>query len=327
MRWKWLLLIAGLLLIVNACNPKPEEDVVVEVEEEFIEIENPGKMFEGENKFTDSPILEAVDKIMKYYDAPLTDDDLQKVRKTKMYGKESVLDVLNLVQDKGVPILPLYADYDDIEEAVLKGKPVYAEFALISNNTWKVIFYGYSDEQFAYMDFETGEKKSVDRTRLATVDKFTALIPYKGEQFATSDLGQSAYYLEIVASDAYYEDNGEQILNALTAIENESLTEEIFFYNYLFMYYHTFYDFQPEIVEPILEKELASMKNPANMEISIALANYNEDEDKLKSELANLQLLASHRTETLELIVEKGTEFGYTDLVAKAEEMLKSRAK
>ena len=327
MRWKWLLLIAGLLLIVNACNPKPEEDVVVEVEEEFIEIENPGKMFEGENNFTDSPILEAVDKIMKYYDAPLTDDDLKKVRKTKMYGKESVLDVLNLVQDKGVPILPLYTDYDDIEEAVLKGKPVYAEFALISNNTWKVIFYGYSDEQFAYMDFETGEKKSVDRTRLATVDKFTTLIPYKGETLAASDLEQSAYYLEIVASDAYYEDDGEQILNALTAIENENLTEEIFFYNYLFMYYYTFYDFQPEIVEPILEKELASMKNPANMEISIALANYNEDEDKLKSELANLQLLASHRTETLELIVEKGTEFGYTDLVAEAEEMLKSRAK
>ena len=120
---------------------------------------------------------------------------------------------------------------------------------------------------------------------------------------------------------------GNQILNALTAIENENLTEEIFFYNYLFMYYYTFYDFQPEIVEPILEKELASMKNPANMEISIAMANYNEDEDKLKSELANLQLLASHRTETLELIVEKGTEFGYTDLVAKAEEMLKSREK
>ncbi|WP_172369170.1 hypothetical protein [Sporosarcina jiandibaonis] len=327
MRWKWLLLVAGLLLIVNACNPKPEEDVVVEVEEEFIEIKNPGKMFEGENSFTDSPILEAVDKIMKYYDAPLTDDDFKKVRKTKMYGKESVLDVLNLVQNKGVPILPLYTDYNVIEEAVLKGKPVYAEFALISNNTWKVIFYGYSDEQFAYMDFETGEKKSVDRTRLATVDKFTALIPYKGEQFATSDLGQSAYYLEIVASDAYYEDDGDQILNALTAIENENLTEEIYFYNYLFMYYHTFYDFQPEIVEPILEKELASMKNPANMEISIALANYNEDEDKLKSELANLQLLPSHRTETLELIVEKGTEFGYTDLVAKAEEMLDSRTK
>ncbi len=51
MRWKWLLLIAGLLLIVNACNPKPEEDVVVEVEEEFIEIENPGKMFEGRKQF------------------------------------------------------------------------------------------------------------------------------------------------------------------------------------------------------------------------------------------------------------------------------------
>jgi hypothetical protein len=327
MRWKWLLLVAGLLLIVNACNPKPEEDVVVEVEEEFIEIENPGKMFEGESSFTDSPILEAVDKIMKYYDAPITDDDLKKVRKTKMYGKESILDVLSLVQDNGVPILPLYTDYNVIEEAVLKGKPVYAEFALISNNTWKVIFYGYSDEQFAYMDFETGEKKSVDRTRLATVDKFTALIPYKGKQFATSDLEQSAYYLEIVASDAYYEDDGEQILNALTAIENENLTEEIFFYHYLFMYYHTFYDFQPEIVEPILEKELAAMKNPVNMEISIAMANYNEDEDKMKSELANLQLLASHRTETLELIVEKGTEFGYTDLVAKAEEMLKNRAK
>jgi hypothetical protein len=327
MRWKWLLLVAGLLLIVNACNPKPEEDVVVEVEEEFIEIENPGKMFEGESSFTDSPILEAVDKIMKYYDAPITDDDLKKVRKTKMYGKESILDVLSLVQDNGVPILPLYTDYNVIEEAVLKGKPVYAEFALISNNTWKVIFYGYSDEQFAYMDFETGEKKSVDRTRLATVDKFTALIPYKGKQFATSDLEQSAYYLEVVASDAYYEDDGEQILNALTAIENENLTEEIFFYHYLFMYYHTFYDFQPEIVEPILEKELAAMKNPVNMEISIAMANYNEDEDKMKSELANLQLLASHRTETLELIVEKGTEFGYTDLVAKAEEMLKNRAK
>ena len=103
MRWKWLLLVAGLLLIVNACNPKPEEEAVVEVEEEFIEIENPEKMFEGENIFTDSSILEAVDKIMKYYDAPLTDDDLQKARKTKMYGKESILDVLSLVQDKGVP--------------------------------------------------------------------------------------------------------------------------------------------------------------------------------------------------------------------------------
>lgn len=327
MRWKWMMLVAVLLLIVNACNPKPEEDVVVEVVEEFIEFENPGKMFEGENRFIDSPILGAVEKIMNYYDAPLTDDDLKKVRKTKMYGKESVLDVLNLVQDKGVPILPLYTDYDVIEEAVLKGKPVYAEFALISNNTWKVIFIGYSDGQFAYMDFETGEKKSVDRTRLATVDKFTALIPFKGEQFATSDLEQSAYYLEIVASDAYYEDDGDQILDALTAIENENLTEKIFFYNYLYMYYYTFYDFQPEIVEPILEKELASMKNPANMEISITLANYNEVEDKLKSELANLQLLASHRTETLELIVKKGTEFGFTKLVTEAEEMLKSKTK
>ena len=240
-----------------------------------------------------------------------------------MYGKESVLDVLNLVQDMGVPILPLYTDYDVIEEAVLKGKPVYAEFALISNNTWKVIFYGYTDDQFAYMDFETGEKKSVDRERLATVNNFTALIPYKDEKFATSDLEKSAYYLEIAASDAYYEDDGKQIMNVLTAIENENLTKEIFFYNYLFMYYYTFYDFQPEIVEPILEKELSSMKNPANMEISIAMASYNEDEGKLKSELANLQLLESHRTETLKLIVEKGTEFGYTELVAQAEKMLK----
>ena len=258
---------------------------------------------------------------------PLTEDDLKKVRKQKYMARNRSLDVLNPVQDKGVPILPLYTDYDVIEEAVLKGKPVYAEFTLISNNPWKVIFYGYSDDQFAYMDFETGEKKSVNRTRLATVDKFTALIPYKGEQFATSDLEQSAYYLEIVASDAYYEDDGDQILDALTAIENENLTEKIFFYNYLYMYYYTFYDFQPEIVEPILEKELASMKNPANMEISIALANYNEDEDKLKSELANLQLLASHRTETLELIVKKGTEFGFTKVVTEAEEMLKSKTK
>ena len=48
-------------------------------------------MFEGENSFNDSPILEAIDKIMKYYDAPITEDDLKTVRKTKMYGKESVL--------------------------------------------------------------------------------------------------------------------------------------------------------------------------------------------------------------------------------------------
>ena len=36
-----VMLLAGLLLIVSACNPKPEEDVVVEVKEEFVEIKEP----------------------------------------------------------------------------------------------------------------------------------------------------------------------------------------------------------------------------------------------------------------------------------------------
>lgn len=321
-----LLMMIGLSLVLASCNPKPmEEEKVVEPIEEFVEIENPEKMFTGDNLLKDTLLYEAIEKMMKYYETPITQADLKNIRKNKINKRHSYLDLLQLAQNKGFPMLPIYSDFDEIEEAVLEGKPVYAEFTLIGTNVWNVIFYGYSNEQFAYMDIETGEKKSVDRNRLATVDLYKALIPYKEGETTTTDLEKSAHFLDIAISDAFNDDNREQMLKYLNVIERENLQEDVYQYDYLKMYYYTFYDFQPELVESILNSDSQLAANPAIKEIAIKIAEYNNENDKLKSYLAQLQLLPFFRNETLETIIKKGTEFGYTEIVTEAEEMLNSR--
>jgi hypothetical protein len=327
MGWKRILLLTGIVLILGACNAKPVEEEIVEIKEEFIEIENPEKMFESEIIFKDTSNLQAIEKLMMYYDVPITGKDLKSIEKTNWNEKDSTLDGIQLTRTKGIPVLPLFTTYDVLEEAVLKGKPVYSEFTLIGDNLWKVIFYGYSEDQFAYLDFETGEKKSVDRKRLETVPSFKAIIPYEKEELPVAELEKSWYYFELAAIDAYDKDDGEQLLKYLTLIENEKVEEHIWRYRFLSMYYYTFHDFQPEIVDPILESDPNYRRNPGVMEITIRMADYHNDDDLLKSYLSTLQVLPFYRPETLEFIIRKGTEFGYTELVAEAEEMLKSRVK
>lgn len=326
MRWKlWCFI--GILFIVVGCNPKPTIDVVEEGKvEQFIEIENSDQMFEGEFVFADSILLESIEKILKYYGLPFQKTDLLQIRKSPLNNEYSITDVLQISQDKGVQFLPHVIDYNRLEQEIEDNKPIYAEFTFMGNLESHVIFIGYSEEQFAYMDFQTGEKRTIEKSRLATVDQFKVLTPLKDKVLTVAELESSPFYLVLAAGDAYLFDEKENLLKYLTLFNRVELEEwRPGLYDFLFMYYYTFLDFQPDLVQPILENDPQFSRNPAVMEITIKLADYNNEEDKLKSYFGQLQVLPTFQNETLEFIIQKGKYFGYEELVNEAEDMLNGR--
>lgn len=322
---RFSIIIISLFLCLSACNPKPKELVVVNKEQEFKYIENPEKLFEGKILFENQPILEASEKLLRYFDAEITDNELHQIDITPMYKQYSILDVLNLAEKKGITLLPINTVYTPIKRALEEGKPVYAEFSIIQNNEQMAIFYGYSETELAYMDLRTGEKKFVDKIRLEEMNNFTALIPYIKSEVKTEDLEKSPYYLEIAMSDGYFRDDKEQVKKYLTVTKDNGLESEIFHYDYLTIYYHTFYDLKPEMVRPILEKELQVIRDPARLEIALHIANIDKNEDYVKEIVREIQILPILRQETLEIIIEKSIELGLNEKVQAADKILEAK--
>ncbi|WHT47191.1 hypothetical protein QNH10_13185 [Sporosarcina thermotolerans] len=234
-------ILSGLLLL-SACNPKPEVvEPNVEVEKTFTILDQPEKMFEFDNVFKSDLWISAVNQLARYYDVEVTQNELPEIGIRYLDGHYSVMDVFDIYRAKGLIVYPKYASYDDIETAVFAGKPVYAKFNLIGNNSFNVIFYGYSDDELMMMDLTTGKDRVLNRNRLSTVNVFDAFIPYNVGEVTEKELESSVRYLEMFSSDAYYGNDGERLRTYLNIIDEKQLESEVNAYNYTKCYYYTFF--------------------------------------------------------------------------------------
>lgn len=313
------------LLMLFACNPKLEVNTPEVIEQKsYTKIDQFEKLFELNRLFENDPLLASLNQLASYYDAEVTTNELPSIAIRYLDG-DYATDVLEKIQANGLTIFPILATYEEIESAVLERKPVYAQFNLIGSTILDVIFFGYSEDEFVMMDLNTGEERIIDRKRLAGVNEFKAFIPLENDDKLDEKLDESVLFIDLAISDAYYGNDGDHLLHYLKLIEKKKLENEVNAFRYLKSYYYTFFDRQLDIAEPLLQEDMQLSITPPHFELAFIIANEKQDEAKIKSILSQWQILPFYQDETLELIIEKGEQFGYMDKTKQAVDILNQR--
>lgn len=324
-RWSRLLVILGLGLLV-ACNPKPEViESKTEEAKSYKMIEHVDKLTDFSNVLEEDSLLGPLNQLAHYYNSEVTSQELPEVGIRYLDGGFSVLDVLEIYEKKGLTLYPDYTTFDEVEQAVMEDKPVFATFTLMGSNSFSVLFTGYSDDELVMIDLLTGNERKLSKKHLAAVKTYDAFIPYPDNNINLEVLNDSVRYLDLAISDAYYGNNGDLLQHFMKLIEEKSLENEVNAFNYIKCYYYTFFDRKLNIVEPLLQEEMKTTVTPPYFEIALILANENQDENKMKSILSQLQILSFYQDETLQLIMEKGDQYGFLEKVEQAENYLRQR--
>lgn len=311
------------MLLLGGCNPKPQEEVEEVVEDDIVTIENAEKLTGAETFFETGDLLEGLERIYRYYGNDFPAEEQERIEVYEDFGRISYVDLMNLMVEKGIDTLPSNKNAEDIDRILKEGKPVYAEFKLINAEDWYVLFYGYSEEDFAYYNLKSGEKKTIGKKRIEAHGNFDTIIPYKVGELVEAEKENSLYVRQRL-TDAYWKDDPITMRRYLDIAEQNDWLDGLN-YGYYFIYHYLFHDPQPERAAKYVEAELKRWREPATLEAALKYYTLTNDELEIKRTIRDLQILQFHRRETLQFIIDNGANYGYPEKAAEAAEMLKKK--
>ncbi|WP_432359402.1 hypothetical protein [Sporosarcina sp. UB5] len=320
-----VLFILFLFLFLFGCNPKPQEEVEEVVEDDIVTIENAEKLADVETFFqTRDFLLEGLERMYRYYGNDFPAEEQERIAVYEDFERISYVDFMDLMAEHGIDTLPSYKKAEDIDRILKEGKPVYANFTLINAERWNVLFYGYSEEDFAYYNLKSGEKKTIGKKRIEALGEFDTIIPYRVGELTEAEKEKSYLYVRQRLADAYWKDDSITMRKYLDIAEINDWLDGLN-YGYFFIYHYLFHDPQPERAAKYVEAELKRWRDPTTLEAALKYYILTNDELEIKRTIRDIQLLPLHRRETLQFIIDNGADYGYPEKAAEAAEILKKK--
>lgn len=312
------------LMILAACNPKPEPVEDVKPEKPDTLIQNREKLLEKSPALSQANLLmQGLERISHYLGADLSDQEYSTIYYDAKEQYYSYIDFLQLMLTKGYAILPKYGSSQEIIDQINLGNPVLAQFPLSGGMSTEGIFYGYNDQYFFYYPLSSLKEKKIPIHRVeAFATKELKLFVYDKEiQELDSD-----YYFLLYTQDIYRKDDRELFKKAVERIEREGdwFEKDNSFVRFYAIYY-TFYDPQPDKVEPILSDIESPFLYP---EINFMLQIIRGDKEKAAEALASMNLAQQmnlYRDETLYQIGLLSIENGNLGMASQALQSLNER--
>lgn len=287
-----LFLLCGVLLLslLVACNPRPEAVEEVIEEGPVSMIENPEKLLEATPAMPSSNLIrEGLERLIYYFDIPWDERDQEEIFIEPDMGYYSLIDFVQHVRDKGHVIVPTYGTAQAIIDQIDQGKPVLAEFPLTGASQTEALFYGYNEEDLFYYQVSSLRERKLPIERLNRADeKEVKLYIHTEEQAA---LEQSEYYFFLYTRDAFIKKDAEMARAAIERIEQEDWLAKDEAYTRFYILYYTFYDPEPELVEPLLEE--ISYHPILYNEIRFMVQVLREDREKAVEVMMSMNLMES----------------------------------
>ncbi|GAA0363629.1 hypothetical protein [Bacillus horti] len=240
------------MLLLVGCNPKPVQ--IEETTEELPEflIDNPKKLVEANPTIQESDLLlQGLERLSHYYDSVFDQSERAQIFNVPETGYSSYIDYLEIMLSKGKPILPMYGGTEDIKRQIDEGHPVLAVFPLSGGMEAQTVFYGYDDDSLFYYHLPNMNERSVSIERMNSYEEKEVKLFMYEEGLTELD---SDYYFLLYIRDIYLKDDSELLGQAIERIEKENLFEQDDAYIRFYVLYYTFYDPQPELVEPYVEE-------------------------------------------------------------------------
>lgn len=276
-----------LIILLAACNPKPE--IVEEVIEEgpAALIEQPEKLLEAEPTIHETNLTWAgLERLSYYFDIPWNSQDNNKIFVESELGYYSIIDYLEMIQEKGHIIVPKYGTPQDIMEEIDQGRPVLAEFPLSGSTPTEALFHGYNDESLFYYQLSSLKEKKIPVERMKGFDeKDIKLFVYSQQR---EELESSEYYFLLVTRDVLMKKDTSLATQTIQRIEEEDWIDKDEAFRRFSIIYYTFYDPQPDLVEPLLEE--ISYHPILHAEINFMLSVLREDKEKALESMMQMNL-------------------------------------
>ena len=321
---KWFTACAVSILLLGGCNPKPQQEEEKVLEDVIITIENAEKLTDTDTVYKTADLLEGLERIYRYYGNEFPAEEQAKIDVYEDFGRISYVDFMGLMAERGIDTLPSYKSARDIELALKEGKPVYAEFMLISGEEWRVLFYGYSDDDFAYYNLKSGALKTIDKKRIEALGEFETIIPYEIGELTEAEKEKSLVYVRQKITDAYWKDDSTGFKKYLPIAEQNDWLDNVNV-GYYYSYHYLFHDPQPERVAKIVDAELKRWREPYTLEVALKYFSLTNDEVEIERTIRDIQIMQGHRRETLQYIIDNGAKYGNPEKAAEAAEMLKKK--
>lgn len=313
------------LLLLSGCNPKPQEEVEEVLEDDIVTIKNMEKLVEVETFFKTRDFqLEGLERMYRYYGNDFPAEEQERIAIYEDFERISYVDFMDLMAEHGIDTLPSYKKAEDIDRILKEGKPVYANFSLINGERWDVLFYGYSEEDFAYYNLVSGVKKTIEKKRIEALGEFDTVIPYKVGELTAAEKEKSYLYVRQRLTDAYWKDDPIKMRKYLDIAEQNKWLDGLN-YGYYFIYHYLFHDPQPERAAKYVEAELNRWREPATLEAALKYYILTNDELEIKRMIRDIQIMPWHRRETLQFIIDNGADYGYPEKATEATEILKKK--
>jgi hypothetical protein len=326
----FLLSLCFLLFIILAvsCNPKPD---VLEKEEgegqqglhSLSSIEKLTGMMPIFDEST--PLFQGIERLSAYYGISVTVEDKEKIFVDRKSGYVSTIDLLNLIRAKGLGLLPVYGNSQQIMDQIKKGNPVLAQFISVGTTETVGIFYGFTDQKLLYYHLPTMKEREIPIERLSQLSsskELTCYIPLKDINLYETELKQSEYYYSLLGREAYFKNDPEVYKIIVNRIEKEGGKIESHPQRFLYATYYIFIEPQPEKVKWLIPKLLEENDLPTTLELGymayVKLGEQEKADEVLDSMVLSKEQNGIYREITLYTIgtrlLEKG-EFGLAQVV------------
>ncbi|MGE8207137.1 hypothetical protein ACQKP0_21840 [Heyndrickxia sp. NPDC080065] len=324
---RFVLLNIFLLILLAACNPKPQVKTTQKEEIKYTKIDHEKNLFHEETIFKEYPIFEGLERISQYYGGELKEQDQKRITKFEDFHTISMLDMLKVLDERNIFIYPTYGNETDILEGLKQNKPILIKFSPIGNQEIIAIFYGYSKDQLLYYDVNSHKEREITHKQLSEAVKpekqVSFYIPFKEGEGINKKRLDSKFFNQLAISDAYYKGDKALFKESIKQIEKNKWEND---FSYFYAYYYLFYEEDVKKAEAML-KQMNGSSDPLKMELQLKLYKLQGNNKELKNIVSKIQVMPQFRTETLEEIRLRAEKYGYDKIVENVESILKDKQK
>ncbi|GAA0339351.1 hypothetical protein GCM10008967_32110 [Bacillus carboniphilus] len=306
-------------MVLTGCNQKPEVENEIEEERPLVMVENYEELLEGELNFQDAH-FQGLERILQYFNQELTDQDLENISEITDFSTYALTDLLQVMDEKGVFILPTYGDAEDIVAGLEKGHPVLVTFYPVGSREVNGIFYGYSEKELIYLDVEAGESRRMELSHLkqATQEEVSLYVPIDDGKEIVSLREESEFYVRLAILEAYYSDNISLFEQIIPIVEEMNLSES---FAYPYAYYYLFIKEDPHKAEEFV-LSLNPSQDSFGAELQLKYYQLLGNEEEMTRIVQSMHINQNLKVETLNEIVRLGAAMGDEDKVKQAKEAL-----
>lgn len=320
-------LVTFLLLILVSCNPKP---IVDEEEAEDTKpltmIENHEALLEGDVFFVDDFHLQGLERILHFFGDELTVDDISNIAEMKDFSTYSLTDLLDVMDEKQVYVVPTYGEADQVLASLKEGVPVLANFYPAGSRDVDGIFYGSSLEELIYFDLEAQDSRTLPISQLKQAvsgdNRLSLYVPIEDGRNIGVLRKDSQLYIRQAVMDAYYSFNEELFKELIPIIEENNWSQD---YLYQYTFFYLFIEEDPKPVEPYIKSFASKRGDSFAAELVLKYYKLLGNEEEMKKVVQTIRIVQHLKEETLLEIERIATEQGDDELAQEARDMLEQK--